>query len=484
MPARLILVPLIVALTQIRGGTPPPQTTDADQTGPSVADAYGEVARKIIDATLAGNDAYAKLERLCDDIGHRVSGSESLEQAVAWAVATMKADGQENVHAEKVMVPRWVRGKEWARMVRPRRLELHMTGLGMSVGTPPEGLTAPVVCVADEAEFEAAADRIKGRIVLFNNPMPEYDPEKGAGYGETVRFRGKGPSMVARKGGVACLVRSVTARSLRSPHTGATHYDDGVTKSPAAAISTEDAGIIQRLTDRGKEVVVTLKMDARNEGLVPSANVIGELRGASRPEEVVVIGGHLDSWDVGQGAHDDGGGCVMAMEAIRVLRRLGLRPRRTIRVVLWTNEENGLNGGRQYAEDHANELARHVAGIEADSGAFAPRGFSVQCAGAERQAVAAERLKRILRLLEPIGATSVSTGWSGADVSQIKKGGAALLGLRVDGRRYFDYHHSHADTLDKVSPDDLSKCVAAMAVVSYVLADMPGRLTDAPAAAD
>ena len=443
---------------------------------PSIADRYAEAARKIMEAALAGNDAYSKMEELCDGIGHRLSGSEELEQAVAWAVQSMKDDGQENVHPERVMVPKWVRGEEWIRMTTPRQHNLAMLGLGNSIGTPPNGLSAQVVCVEDEKALEAVADQVRGKIVLFNNPMPAYSVENGSHYGTAVRFRGKGPSMVAEKGGVACLVRSVTAHSLRSPHTGATGDKPGVPTVPAAAISTEDADMIQRLIARGREVVVHLKMDAHMEGDAPSANVIGELRGRERPDEVVVIGGHIDSWDVGQGAHDDGAGCVMAMEAINVLRKLNMRPRRTIRVVLWTNEENGLRGGRQYAEDHADELSKHVAAIESDSGAFAPRGFSVQCQDADKQALAAAQMKDILRLLQPMGATRVDQGWSGADISPMKHAGFVLMGLRVEGSKYFNYHHSRADTLDKVDPNELSACVAAMAVVSYILADMPERL--------
>lgn len=442
----------------------------------SLADQYADAAGRIISSALAGNDAYLKMQELCDDIGHRLSGSPELEQAIDWAVAAMKADGQDNAHREPVMVPRWVRGRESATMVAPARRPLAMMGLGMSVGTPPEGITAPVVCVRNEEEFEALGDSVKGKIVLFNNPMPPYDPEKGAGYGSTVRFRGKGPRIAAERGAVACLVRTVTAHSLRSPHTGATDYGDAKVKIPAAAISTEDAEMIARLLARGKQVEVLLKMEARHEGMVESANAIGELRGRERPEEVVVIGGHIDSWDVGQGAMDDGGGCVIAMEAINVLRKLDLIPRRTIRVVLFTNEENGLGGGKQYAEDHAAELANHVAAIESDSGIFAPKGFSLHCRDEYKQAVAVRQVRAIMDLLKPLGVNTIREGFSGADVGQMRDSDAVLMGFRVEGSKYFNYHHSRADTLDKIDPEDLSRCVATMAVMAYVLADMPQRI--------
>lgn len=458
--------------------TPIQESATNDNAPPKtpIADVYRPVADQIIDAAMAGNEAYAKLQYLCDHIGHRLSGSPALEKAVQWAVNEMKADGQENVRAEPVMVPKWVRGRESARMVAPREYDLHMLGLGMSVGTGPDGITAPVVCVCNEAEFEALGEKANGKIVLFNNPMQEYDPEHGAGYGTAVRFRGRGPSMAAKNGAVACLVRSVTANSLRSPHTGATRYEDGVPKIPAAAITTEDADLISRLLASGEEVRLHLRMDARDEGMVPSANVVGELRGREKPEEVLVIGGHIDSWDVGDGAHDDGGGCVIAMEAINVLRKLNLRPRRTIRVVLWTNEENGLGGGKRYAVDHADELKNHIGAIESDSGVFSPRGIGVSCNDERRHQRAIEQVGEILALLRRVAPVKVEPSGGGADISTLASAGVVLMGFEVEGSTYFDYHHTHADTLDKVDPKELDQCVAVLATVSFILADMPDRL--------
>lgn len=449
---------------------------DSPASTQPVSKHYEEQAKKIIDAALAGNDAWKKMEELCDGIGHRLSGSPSLERAVAWAVATMKADGQENVRAEKVMVPKWVRGEESLAMIEPYRYSLVMFGLGGSVGTPAEGITAEVLVVADEKELEAAGEKARGRIVLFDNAMQKYDPDTGSGYGTAVRFRHKGATLASKQGAAACLVRSVTARSLRSPHTGAMSYGDAKEKIPGAAISTEDAEMIARLAARRQPVKVTLKMSARDEGMAPSANVVGELRGREKPDEIVVIGGHIDSWDAGQGAHDDGGGCVIAMEAINVLRKLKMVPRRTIRVVLWTNEENGLAGGKQYAKDHEAELEKHVAAIESDSGVFRPAGYSVECVDLHRQTHAAGQMVELVKLLGPLGRMKVSTGHSGADVSPMKPAGVVLLGFDVEGSTYFDYHHTHADTLDKIDPKELSQCVASLAATAYVIADMPERL--------
>lgn len=456
------------------------ETVTAGAPHAGIKSQYEPVARQIIRATLDENDGWRKMEQLCDDIGHRISGSPQLEKAIDWSIQQMKAAGLENVRREAVSVPKWVRGRESLTMEAPQHYELAMLGLGMSVGTPPEGITAEVIVVADEAALEAAGEKARGKMILFNNPMPAFDPDKGSGYGTAVRFRHKGAQLAAQHGAVACLVRSVTATSLRSPHTGAMSYGDAKVKVPAAAISIEDAEMISRLSKRGQPVRLTLKMEARDEGMADSANVIGELRGREKPEEVVVIGGHIDAWDVGHGAHDDAAGCVMAMEAVNVLRKLKLVPRRTIRVVLWTNEENGLAGGREYARLHAAAMDNHIAAIESDAGCFAPQGFSVECADGTREERAARELGEILSLLQPIGATKVSRGWSGADISPMKSSGVLLMGLHVEGSKYFDYHHSHADTLDKVNPRHLSECIASMAVTAYVLADMPERIGGPP----
>lgn len=466
---------VVIGLALLLAGCAGPQSAGVATTSSADLDS---AARRIIEAARTGDGAYKKLERLCDDIGHRISGSPQLTQALEWAAATMKADGHENVRIEPVTVPHWVRGRESLAMIEPRAYDLHMLGLGGSVGTDPGGLTAEVVVVADEAELEAKAAQVPGKIVLFNNPMPKFDPVHGSGYGKTVRFRGRGPQLAAAKGAVACLVRSVTARSLRSPHTGATNYGTATKKIPAAAVSTEDADMLARLTERGTKVRLRLSMDARTEEPAPSGNVVAELRGRELPDEVVVIGGHIDSWDVGQGAHDDGAGCVTSMEAITILRKLQLIPRRTIRVVLYTNEENGLAGGKAYAQTHAAELSKHVAAIETDSGGFRPLGFGVSVGDAARTARAARRLGELLRSLRPIGATHAEEGGGGADISTLAPAGVPMLGLNVEGSTYFDYHHTHADTLDKVDRRDLADGAAAMAFLAYSLAEMPGRLGD------
>ncbi len=438
------------------------------------AGGYEKVAKRILDEARGNDRSYVLLTELCDDIGHRLSGSAALERAVEWAIARLKAAGHENVRGEPVMVPHWVRGAESAELMEPLHKPLVMLGVGRSAGTAPEGITAEVLVAKDEAAFEALGDRVRGRMVLFDNPMPAYDPEKGAGYGQTVRFRGKGARLVESKGGVAALVRSVTAHSLRTPHTGTQGYSEGIPKVPAAALSTEDADLIARYVKRGKKVVVRLKMQAKHLPDAKSHNVVAELRGREKPEEVVVIGGHLDSWDVGQGAHDDGTGVVMAMEALGVLRRLKLKPRRTIRVVLWTNEENGLRGAKAYAKAHTGEV--HVGGIESDSGGFDFVGFSVDHADDTAKASALAKMKQWAPLFAPLGGQKMYAGFSGADLGPLKPTGIPLMGLRVRGEKYFDYHHTPADTLDKVDPKALANDTAAMALMAYLLAEAPERI--------
>lgn len=451
--------------------TPAPPSAMRDASSSSLAE-HRAVVERIVFETLRRNQAWSRMEELCDDIGHRLSGSPELERAIDWALETMRRDGLENVRREKVMVPHWVRGEESAALVEPRAMPLCMMGLGGSVGTPSEGVTAPVLVVADADDLEAQKDKAAGRIVLFNNPMRPYDPQRGSGYGTAVKYRHKGAQLAAKHGAVACLVRSVTANSLRTPHTGSTSYAEGEPRIPTAALCTEDAEMLARFQRRGITPVVHLNMAARTLPDAESANAVGELRGREKPDEVVVLSGHLDSWDAGQGAHDDAGGCVIAMEALAVLRRLDLIPRRTLRVVLWTNEENGLRGAKQYVLDHADEMDRHVFAIESDGGIFAPKGFSLECSDADRQQRALTRVNELLALIPSMGPLAAVAGGSGADVGVMKPFGVVLMGHDVEGANYFDYHHAPADTLDKVSPQHLTQNVALFAATAYVLAEM------------
>lgn len=455
-------------------------TAPAAMSRPSVnvPPEYRAAAERIVAATRSGTDAWRKLEVLCDEIGPRLSGSPALEKAIAWAMKELKRDGLEDVRAERVMVPKWVRGRESLMLLAPRERPLPMLGLGGSVGTPPAGIEAEVLAVESVEALQALGpNAAAGKIVLFNYAMPAYDEKTGSGYGRTVRYRSRGATWAAEAGAVACLIRSVTARAMNAPHTGMMQYDKpDVQRIPAAAITIEDAEMITRLSRRNVPVRVRLMMEARDEGLAESANVVASLRGREKPEEIVIISGHFDSWDVGHGAHDDGGPCVSVMEAAALLKRLNLIPRRTIRVVLWTNEENGLAGSKQYRIDHEDELPLHVAAIESDSGVFRPEGFSVQMADKERQERARKRLEQLAPLFEGVGPMRFGSGYSGADIGGLAEHGVACLGLDVESSRYFDYHHSATDTLDKIDPKDLEDNVAAIAIMAYVLAEMPERL--------
>lgn len=460
-----------------RDNTNRPGVPAAPGSWAGVEDEYRAVASQIIEASLGSGRAHGLLTELCDDIGARLSGSPSLDRALVWARDALREAGHAGVAIEKVMVPRWVRGQESLTLLAPRRRSMRLLGLGNSVGTPAEGVRAPVMVVDSMADLEQRRRQAKGKVVLFNVPMPAYDTEtRDPGYGSVVGVRVQGASLAAAHGAVAALVRSLTATSLSTPHTGTLRYDEDKPRIPAAAITVEDAAFIARLAGRGLPVEVRLTMEARDGGMVESGNVVAQLEGRERPQEIVVIGGHIDSWDVGQGAHDNGSGVVIAMEALNLLRRLGLAPRRTIRVVLWTNEENGLMGAKGYAKAHEEELPDHVAGIESDTGGARVVQLNVQHRDQAVADRARGRLSAIASLLQPLGANRVVPGSSGADLGPLRETGMVGIGLRHDVSHYFDIHHTEADTLDKVEASDLDQGVASLAITAYVLADIPGTL--------
>ena len=424
---------------------------------------YRAAADRLIDAALADSVAWQKMARLADTFGHRLAGSEALERAHDWILEEMRRDGLENVRGEPAMVPHWVRGNESAELIAPRRAPLPMLGLGGSVGTPRRGITAEVLVVDDFDDLTRRAAEARGKIVLFDVPW--------RGYGRTVQYRVNGAIAAARAGAVAALVRSVGELPMRIVHTGVMRYDSAVARIPVAAITAEDAAMLHRMQGRGERVVVTLRMAARTLPDSPSRNVMGEITGSERPEEVIVIGGHTDSWDTGLGAHDDAGGVVMAWEAVRLMHRLGLRPRRTVRVVGWVNEENGTRGGEAYRDAHRDQLADHILAFESDGGVFRPTG--VGFSGTDSAMVL---VRQVAGLLRRIGAGDVTRGGGGVDIGPITQLGVPSMSIDVEGDRYFWYHHSPADTPDKVDPRDMAQCVAVMAVMAYVVADMPEKL--------
>ena len=425
---------------------------------------YRRDAGRLIKAATSDDFAWQRLADLTDTFGARLSGSDHLAGAIAWAAAQMKLDGLENVRTEPVMVPRWIRGRESAEIVDTLRHAVAILGLGGSVATPPGGLEAEVLMVSSFEELASKGAEARGRIVLFNIPFTNYS--------DTVAYRTGGARAAAQHGAVAALVRAVGPIGLRTVHTGSVQYPPGTAGIPAAAIAAEDANRIARLTAGGRRVRLRLVMEGRFESDVESANVVAELRGREKPDEIVLLGGHIDSWDVGAGASDDGVGCIVTWEALRLMKALGIRPRRTVRLVLWTNEENGFNGANAYAARYASTADRHVFALESDSGVFAPATIGFSGDSAARTTVA-----QIATLLAPLGVSGLGPSGGGADIGPIAEAGKVpTMAYLGDASKYFVIHHTAADTIERIAPDEVSKAAATIAVMTYVIAEMPERL--------
>jgi len=441
------------------------------QAAPPAVDSLAQLAGQ----ALTSDIGWERLVYLCDRIGHRLSGSPQLDAAIAWAQERMREDGLQAVRGEPVLVPVWSRGEARLSMVGPRPMEIDVLALGGSIGTPAGGIEADVL-VVDGLEHLELMDpaSVQGRIVVFDRPFTTYR--------ETVPIRTRGAVAASKLGAVASLVRSVGPHSLQSPHTGNQRYAEGVAPIPAAAITIEAAEMLHRLQDRGTSPRLRLQLGCSTGEPVPSANVIGEVRGSERPEEIVVLGCHLDSWDVGQGAQDDGAGCVAAMEAGRLIARLPTAPLRTVRVVLYTNEENGLAGAKAYAQAHKDEP--HFAVMESDTGAGAPLGFRVDlrvpAEGPDGQPTRDEeswpgvvqRLAPLTRALEPFQATELTAGYAGADISPMTALGVPGFGVSHDMTGYWPIHHTESDTIDKIDPAVFRRNVAVYATAAWVLANM------------
>ena len=427
---------------------------------------YRPLADRIIATTKDAGESFAwdRLAVMTDTFGPRLSGSANLDATLRWAEAEMKKDGLENVRLEPVMVPQWIRGDESLEILEPFPNQVPILGLGGSVSTRSEGVTGELIVVKSFDELTARKDEARGRIVLFNVVYTNY--------GETVRYRGGGASAAAKVGAVAALVRAVGPPGMRTPHTGGMGYAEGFPRIPIAAIPTEDADRFDRMAKRGQKITLRLKMDAHFLDDAPSANLVGELKGTEKPDEIVLLGGHIDSWDPGTGAMDDGAGCVVTWEALRLLKTLGLKPKRTIRVVLFTNEENGGAGGNGYRDAHKAELDRHVLALESDSGVFRPRGFGFTGSDAARKT-----LTEIASLLKPLGADAIAAQGGGADIGPaVAAGKIPSASLEVEGSKYFLLHHTAADTVDKIDPKDMADNAAAIAFLAYVVADLPTPL--------
>jgi Zn-dependent M28 family amino/carboxypeptidase len=436
--------------------------------------------KQLQQAALASDYAYRQVAHLSNNIGPRLTGSAQAQKAVEYVADEMRRLGLE-VRLEKVMVPHWVRGEETAALVGYQgqapgtTQKVLLTALGGSVATPPQGLTAEVVVVNDFDELTALGrDRVAGKIVLFNHRFDQQMAAEGFGgqaYAQAVVYRGDGPSAAARLGAVAALVRSVGGAEYRLPHTGQTRYADDAPRIPAAAVTAEDADLMAYLSGQGA-VRMRLTLTPQQMPETVSYNVVADLKGSLHPEQVVIVSGHLDSWDLGTGALDDGVGVAVSMQVAQLIKQLKLRPARTVRIIAWMNEENGLMGGKSYAREHASEMADHFAAIESDLGAGHPLGFYV-----DARPEALPLLANISTVLQSSGAGLIQfTTGVGADISPLAAAGVPTFAPWQDTRTYFNYHHTAADTLDKVSPRELGENAAVMAVLAYALANLPQPL--------
>ena len=423
------------------------------------------IASQLLGRALTDGQTYARVAELTDRVGPRLSGSAGAAAGVQWALERFKADGVK-AHLEAVRVPHWVRGVETAELLASPGYILHplaVTALGMSPGTGPDGVTAEVVEVSSLGGLEKLGEQVRGKIVFFNHAMKVAED-----YGPAARLRGQGPAQAAKQGAVGAVIRSLSTASLRTPHTGTTQFGEGAPRVPAAALAVEDAQTLHRALQRGvTRMHLTLGCQLLPD--VDSHNVVAEIRGREKPDEVVVLGAHLDSWDLATGAEDDAAGVAMVMETAQLLAQLKPAPRRTVRVVLFMNEENGLRGGLGYAQAHARELAKHVAALEADSGGGRPLGITAT-AGKGAEAL----LTAWMKPLETLGSAHVVEGEAGgADVHPLMAALVPMVGIRQDTSHYFDFHHSAADTLDIIRPEELAASAGAYAWLTYALAEAP-----------
>ena len=409
------------------------------------------------------HQAYNRLAQFTDTIGHRLAGSAAMKRAVAYMDRALKVDGLDNVHGEAANVPNWVRGNESVTLLEPRVQNMGMLGLGLSVGTPKEGITAEVLVVESFDELHNRSEEAPGKIILFN--------QKWVSYGVSVAYRGRGASEAAKVGGLAALVRTVAPFSIYSPHTGMMDYQDGVKKVPTACVTIEDAEMLARMQARGTKIVVKLYMEASDSGLVESTNTVAEVQGTVHPEQVVLVSGHLDSWDVGQGAMDDGGGAFISWQALSAVRQLKLKPKRTMRAVLWTGEEFGGYGSQQYYKDHSNDSKNMDIVMESDSGTFQPSGLRFT-GKPQAKAIVTE----IMKYLRPYNASMVFDDADGTDINWWLPGGVPGGSLDNENEDYFFYHHSNGDTMTVLDPEQLDQCAALWTIASYCIANLDEML--------
>jgi len=432
--------------------------------------------KRLQQAALSSDYAYKQVAHLANNIGPRLSGSAQAAKSVQYVASELKVLGCE-VQLERVMVPHWVRGEETAALVQfPGQVEnttqkIVLCALGASVATPADGITAELITVRNFDELKSMPrDKVAGKIVLFNYPFDKQMAAEGRGgeaYGEAVVYRSDGPSAAARQGAVACFIRSVGGADYRLPHTGQTDYANDAPKIPAGAVTAEDADLIANLFRQGP-VKMKLTLTPQQLPDLESYNVIGDIKGSEHPEQIVIVSGHLDSWDLGTGAIDDGAGVAVSMEAANLIQKLHLKPKRTIRVIAWMNEENGLAGSKQYNKDHEKEVANHFAAMETDGGAGHPIGINIKGKFEIKKLLAP-----VLAVLQESGAGGTNFAEHiGADIEPLEKAGVPAFSPIQDSRFYFNYQHTAADTLDKIVSKELAENSAVVAVAAYALANM------------
>ncbi len=429
---------------------------------------YEEIVQRLLAGGLGTYESHSMLAELTIKAPHRLSGSVGAAKAVQLTKEMMEKRGFDNVHLEPVMVPRWVRGpvEEAAAIVGTDRKPLTICALGGSIATPAEGITAEVIEVKTFDELRSLGEKAKNKVILFNRAFDNTKLNQGEAYGGAVDQRSRGAVEASKAGALAALVRSMTSRIDDVPHTGAMNYVDSVKKVPSAAISTLDANMLSELIKINPGVRVYLKLTCETLPDVESANVVGDITGWEKPNEIVMVCGHLDAWDKGTGAHDDGAGCVQAIEALNLIKRLGLKPRRTLRAVMFMNEENGTRGARAYPVAKEREGEKHIAALESDAGGHAPRGISVQA-----DSVVLAKMQSWKPLFKLLLADNIEKGGSGVDIGPLAERGVPAFGLRVETHRYFDYHHSDNDTIDKVHPRELEMGAIVEALWCWLISE-------------
>ncbi len=428
-----------------------------------------EVLQRIFNEVLVNGECYDNLEYLTQQIGGRLSGSPQAAAAVNWSRQVMEDYGFDKVFLQEVMVPHWVRGKkEVGKIVNSEKLgsvDVNICALGNAVGTGDKGAVGNVVEVHSFQELaDLGEENIKGKIVLFNRPLDPTKIQTFEAYGGAVNQRGSGASEAAKYGAIGVVVRSMTTALDNIPHTGALRYALNIPKIPAVAISTNDAELLSSLLKDDKNLKFYFETHCEMKEDELSYNVIGEITGTEKPNEFIVVGGHLDSWDLGEGAHDDGTGCVQSIEVLRTLKSLGIKPRHSIRAVMFMNEENGLRGGRKYAELAKENKEIHLAALESDSGGFTPKGFGIN---ADEKVI--KKIASWKPLFSPFKIYDIEKGEGGADISPLKAQGVSLIGFKPDSQRYFDYHHTEIDTFDKVNKRELELGAASMTALIYLI---------------